>query len=145
MKMSRNEGLLFFAKINAVLNSETKLTFDMIYAISKVKNKIKNIIEEINEFISQLQKEERKLSLEFCEKDESGKPVIRDDRYCGLEEGLNPEYDAKIADLMVKKKAYLKEEIEINMHYINKEEIPKNGPAHILGTLFYFVKDENGK
>jgi len=139
--MTRIEVRELSAKIEATLNSETELAFEVVYALNKTKGKLKRIVDEIEELVSASQKQERILSLKFCSKDESGKPIIIGNRYAGLEHGINPEYDEKIERHIGDRLAYLNENIDIEIHYISVDMIPKTGKASVLDTLSCFVKD----
>lgn len=141
MKMSRKELRVFFTKLVALLNSEEELTFKIIHAVTKVKNQIKTEVEEINEMLTSMQRNETKLAVKWCFKDKDGKPVIKDDRYCGLETGVNAEYDDAVNTCIEGRKAYMKEEVDVEMHYINKEDMPKKGPANVLEALCYFIEE----
>jgi len=142
--MKRNEARILYSKINAVLNSEAELGFNIVYALTKTKNRMKTEVEEVGEILKKLQDEEKQLVLEYCEKDDYGLPVIRDGKYCGLEDGINTEYDSKIREQMEKRLKYLNEDIDVSIHYINRDDIPQKGKAHILDTLCYFIKDTDG-
>lgn len=141
MEMTRIEARALSAKIDATLNSETELAFEVVYALNKTKGKLKRIVDEIEEMVSASQKQERMISLKFCAKDESGKPVIVGNRYAGLEHGINPEYDEKIEKFIGDRLAYLNEKIDIEIHYVSVDMIPKTGKASVLEALCCFVKD----
>ena len=143
MKMTRGEVRVFFAKLEATLNSEAELGFDIIYALNKTKNKVKPIAEEANEMLISLQKAERQLAVKFCERDKDDKPIIRDDKYIGLETGRNTEYDEKIEDLIDKRVKYFKEEVEISIHHIERKIVPKKEKASILELLCHFIEENN--
>lgn len=142
MEMTRFEVREFYGMIEATLKSEETLDFDVIYALTKTKGKLRHVAEEIVEMIENTRKAEQQLCLKFCDKDDEGKPVTEDNRFSGLEIGKHPEYDNAIEDLISKRTAFLNEKINVEIHHINKEIIPKKGKANILETLCYFVKEE---
>lgn len=141
MKMTRGEVKVLAAKITTVLSSEEELTFDAIHALSRAKSSVGPEIESMGALIASWQKKEVQLSLKFCDKDLEGKPIVRNERYAGLETGKNPVYDAEMEKAVAARIKYFKEEIEVVIHYIDKEDVPKKGKAFVLETLCYFIKD----
>lgn len=142
MEMKRGELRQFINSIEATLRSDAELSFDIIYAITKTKNKTKSFMEEIVDMVTSTQKIERQLMLKYCDRDKEDKPVITGERYAGLEPGRKPEYDVKIEELIDKRNNYLKETIDIPIHHIKKENIPKKEKAFIMETLCYFINDD---
>lgn len=140
IKMQRNEVKTFYFNIEQCLKSDEKLSFDVVYALNKTKHKIKSIVEEIGDTINDVQKQVVNITMDFCEKDENGKPVIVDGQYSGLSKGLNVEYDKKIEDITEKQLNYMREEVEIEIHMLNIENLPKSGPASLINILCYFVE-----
>ena len=139
MEMSRIEALGFSKKIDAVLNSDTELAFSVVYALNKTKSKMKGMIEEIEEMLSASKKQERILNETYCRKDDGGKPIIVENQYTGLEKGTIPEYDEKAEKLVADRISFLSDVVDVDIHNINKDDIPKNGKAFILETLCRFV------
>lgn len=138
--MKRRELLELSIKIETALNSEEILGFDIVYALNKTSRKIKTEIGEINDMMASFKKEATKLVLIHCTKDDDGKPVIANNKYQGLDTGLNNKYDEATEVAIQKEKGYFNEEVEVEIHEIDKEVIPKKGPANVLNALCYFVK-----
>lgn len=141
VKMSINDIRRLFIKIKKFLDSESETSADIIYAMNKTKHKIKKYIDESDDVINGLQKEEQRLIIEYCEKDKDGKPKLINNDYCGLNAGVNSDYDTKAEELSNKIKEYLKEEVEVEIHCIKKEFLPKKGKASDLDLLYNFIEE----
>lgn len=141
VKMQRSEVVVFANKIDESLKSNEILSFDIVYALNKTKNKVKIHVEAINDFLSDMQKQSKKLVLAYCEKDNEGKPIIKNDRYTGLETGQQPEYDRITEENNKKTKEYLREEVDVEIHSISRDVIPKKGNMMLLDVLCYFIDD----
>lgn len=140
MKLSIVETRRFFDRLEKTLDSETELKFDVIYALNKTRNQLKGTVNEISDMVTLLNKKERSLSLKYCARDENDSPIIRDDRYIGLEPGVCEEYDTEIEKLQDERREYFRKEIDVPIHFVDKELVPKKGKAFVIETLCFFVK-----
>lgn len=142
MKLSTGETKIFFEKVESVLNSDEELKVEIVYALNKTRNQLRTTVNEIKDMITLLNRKERNLSLKFCARDGSDSPVIKDDRYVGLEPGVSPEYDIEIEKLQDERRDYFRKEIDVPIHQIGKELIPKKGKSFVLETLCFFIKED---
>jgi len=149
MEKTKAEVRSLYQNIELILNSDDEIGIDCAYALSRTKSYIKNIVEEGNDQINTFQKEERKLAVKYCDKDKDGKPItspiiedgkITGERYSGLGLGKNTEYDEQIEAIIEKRNSYFKEIVEIKVHHIDMEKIPKKGKAFIISTLCELVE-----
>lgn len=141
VKMSINDIRKLYIKSKKYLDSDSETNADIIYAVRKTMNKIRKYVEESDDIINALKKEEQRIVIEYCEKDKDGKPKLINNGYCGLVAGLNSEYDTKIEELSNKINECIKEEIEVEIHCIKKESLPKKDKASDLDLLYNFIEE----
>ena len=122
--------------------------YDFNKFLAKTKKKIKPIVENAEEQLKLQRESAKQLVVRYCDKDNEGKPVIKNNQngaeeYQGLSKGLKPEYDAEMEKIENDQKAVLEKKEEIDPEEIEKKKIPKG----LKGIYFYyiqdFIKDEN--
>ena len=120
-KMMRIEAVELLKRTNMVLNDDCEIDVKIVYAMSKTKSKLRDIALEYEEMVTSLNKELRKISIiETSDRERKEKKEV-------IENQLNE---------------YIKEIVEIDVYGIDTDVVPKKGKASLLGTLFYYVKEE---
>ncbi len=152
MKVKINELVSMNNAFHSMLNLDCdkvdpkhKKWFEFNLAITDNILSIKNKVEEIQEKLKVFDKEQNRLLLSYCSKDDDGNVIIEDikdsnnkvvgKKYVGLEFGQNREYDELSNKVKEEKNKYLNEEITIKEHKICKSYVPRKLP----GKLLYFV------
>jgi len=144
LTLTREEALQVESAIDAILKREGN-RFEFEYALVKNRRKLKAHNAETREDISIMQKELRALALEYCDKDDDGKPVMQNNMYAGLETGKHPEYDARTEEIHAAIKAKLKTPVELEPYLIKKEYLPSASLGTALIALMDFIEgEENG-
>lgn len=111
--MQRRDVLSMQVGIEKVLKLEQPRDFDLNYALVKTKGKLRTAAEEISDMRRQFSVTARALTVEYGPKDEAGKTIL-------LQPGQSVEYDEKIHDLDGKLRAYLDEEIAVEVHGVKR-------------------------
>jgi predicted DNA binding protein len=147
-------------ELKSALNSvdDLKCTFKFSYAIAKNKRKIKDIIEEYEAALTPSEKyseyEEKRVALarKLAKKDEDGQPIIKNSAFLiepneqvKFEKELaviKSEYTEEVEKYELKQKGYIKalnEEVEIEFHMINEDDLPELTPKQ-MDAIIEFIK-----
>lgn len=129
------------------------------YAILKNKQKIGREIEALNKSLkpdkkySEFEKERIKLCVKHCKKDEKGKPIIEKMKYIGLDKNAKFEKEVKKLQKVYKetldnfqklKNEYnqaIAEEIDFEIHQIDKKDLPVDITPKQLESILLIVKE----
>jgi hypothetical protein len=130
------------------------------YAIAKNKRAIGKEWEatqkvlEFSEKYKEYDDKRIKLCEKFADKDEKGKPILKNNNFIGLENNkefkeeldkLKEEYKEAVAEQKEKKDTYnnmLDEEIDFDLHKVKFDELPKDITAGQTEDLFLIIEDE---
>lgn len=116
MKWTKSEAYANYRKINQVLDSDNNLDFAIVYAVAKNKGKLKQTIEDIDSAIKTANL--KLVGLEGTKRREMAETIQNE---------INDTLRA--------------EEIEFDAHMIDKDKIPKSGPAYVLDICLLFCKE----
>lgn len=139
--MKKVEALELFMSINNALSLNKKVDFDARMCLIKNKARLKPLVEEYIEVRKAIQEEMQEISIEFCKKDNEGKPVTvtssrGDATYVGLERGMNPEYDEKVKELNERMKAEGESSIEFDPQPMSEDQLKKlNNHEDVNGLI----------
>ena len=136
--MSKNYEVVNIFDACSILLKMKGNRYEFNKEIAKIKRTVESNYNELIEELELIRKEANELTLEYCKKDQNGKPVIeevKDDtgkviakKYDGLMFGENPEYDERMKELNDKKRDFLKEESNIDLEAISitikKNDLP---------------------
>lgn len=129
------------------------------YAVAKNKNLVKREVKlfsesnKPNEKFLEFDKKRVELCQEYCEKNENGEPVIKNNTFIGLEkndafnkviEELREEYKEAIDEREKQSKEYnkmLDEEIELDFHKVLLENVPSDITGQQLELILPIVDD----
>lgn len=156
MKMKRAEVIGLFNGLQRLGGLEG---LKCSYAIVKTGKKLKAEIDTLRESVkdSEAYKEFEKKRLELCQKycfkDETGKPLMKDGYFVGLEnnadflqagELLKEEFKEALEGKKKQEQEYirmLEEEIEIEIHQMELADVPKNITVEQMSILEKLIKE----
>ena len=157
--LSRNEISELHVGLDASSKIEAVVGYWLSRAVYKTRRALKNEVEAIREKLDEFNAAARALQLQFCKKDEAGKPLtekipkvdrrgnivvsdgkaILEDGYCGLA-GCS-EYEEELVKINKERRTYLAEEIEIEIYQVEEKDIPKKDDIpHSLMILHALIK-----
>lgn len=144
VKLTNQQIVDYLTQIDNLLKRENEYKFN--YALIKIKRKMQSNLKRIDKKLTDINTIRMNLCVEYCEKDEKGKPVIVNDKYKGLEKGVNKEFDDKFTKLQEDRIKFLETEIIIKDCYGIQESLI---PDRILGSaqeaLLPFIIDSPPK
>ena len=155
MKVKRTELTKLLQGINSINLTGVKFN----YALLKNKKKISEELEILktvikpNEELEKFENERVEVCKKYCEKDKEGKEVIKQGKFAGLEN--NKDFETAIDKLketyketLDKKTAQIKEyekllieEVEIDIHQVVLNDVPKEITTKQLESIIEIVKE----
>lgn len=161
MKMTRLEVVDLYKKLSSLPKKEYNRFF--LYSIEKTKAELKPIIEIVakkeyeivyDEKIRQFENERISILEENSNKDETGKPIILDNRYDIPTEksdsvreqtaNLSKKYEddfKRIDSLRTEFEIFLKEEVEVDIVKTSFKTIPETLDMDLFNTVMKLVKE----
>jgi len=129
-----------------------KTQYEFNFALIEIKKKTKPVFEEYSEKVTALNDEMVDLAVEYCTKDDGGKPVIVGvalpdgktlQRYSGLKQGQQPEYDKRIKEISAEAKRLQNEEHDIDLSgvKIKKSVLPHDINGYQQEMIQDFIQD----
>lgn len=147
------------SKVNE-LNSVGELKgIKFAYAVNKNKKKFLKELKEIAKLMEMSEEfkiyEKKRVEIceKFCEKDEEGKAIVKNNAYAGLKE--NAEFDSAMDALSEENKElinarkkqiseynnFLNEEFEIDIYKIKLEDVPSDISVNQLKSIEFMIEE----
>jgi len=124
--MRANE-LFNMSKAISELEKSKEVPYEVQCLLIDLYEIINDEVRIISKKVKKLQTTIQDLSIQYCKKDNEGKPVIRKtdngEIYEGLSRGLNPEFDKEVENLSLKMES-LDEEI-LKLDFTNVKKVPR--------------------
>ena len=155
MKVKRSELTNLLQGINSINLTGVKFN----YALLKNKKKIQEELETLKTVIKpdkkveEFEKARIELCKEYCENDKNGKEIIKQGKFVGLENNkaftiaidkLKETYKETLDKKDAQVKEYyklLEEEVEIEMHQVALNEVPKEITTKQLESILVIIKE----
>ena len=142
VKITVNELLDSIGQIKNLQNNVHSVKFS--YALVKIKKTLTEEAKKIDQKFKFFQTKRNDLCIKYCEKDESGKPIIENDKYKGLVKGENPEFDKVFQALEKERDDYLNSEVVIKDVYgISKDLVPEKLNGLQYEAILPFIVEKN--
>jgi hypothetical protein len=143
VKLTRSEVRRLAGACAALGETKEKLPFSIVYAANRTRMYLKPLLTEIHDELDAAERTSKKLSLDFCLRGTDGKPVYTENKqFCGLELGLQPEYDAGIEKLNNDMQHFMSAQVVVvKIHSIKMQDIPADLPTDLLNKLCLLVEE----
>ena len=142
LKLKKSEILKMLNAINEILKRDD-CQFKFNYALINNKNRVTKTADGLTEEMQAWEKARVAIILKYCAKDKDGKAIIEDNQYTGLTPGQVPAYDKEMADHVALNATILKEEVEVELHDVDKATLPDKLTGNQIEGILPLIADSD--
>jgi len=143
MKLTRERALELQAVLTQLVPNDRNrdtvpkdISWSVNYGMGRNLSKLRVINQETSDQSELVQQQLRALNLQYCAKDDDGKPVIVNGEYQGLAHGTNPDYDTAAETITKEHRAYMRQTLDFDEYHI-KGQPPKGSAIWALLCDFF--------